>query len=90
MTPEEGIIQGQALKDLFVNAFDPEQCLDNMDDLLGELEAEMPTRPMTKEYLRATEDYFHLENVQNALKVLDVAWLYTILDELAEAYPKFK
>ena len=89
MTPEEGIQEAKKLHELFIEAFDPEQCLDNMDDLLGELNAEEPTRPMTKEYIRATEDYFHLKAVQDALKTLDVAWLHTILDELAEAHPKF-
>tara|TARA_R110002126_G_scaffold47446_1_gene132789 strand:+ start:348 stop:614 length:267 start_codon:yes stop_codon:yes gene_type:complete len=88
MTPEEGTKKANELKALFVNAFDPTQCLDNMDDLVGEFEDGNINR--CEEMMNITEDYFRLEAVQDALKKLDRAWLHTILDELAEAHPKFR
>ena len=88
MTPEEASKHSKELKALFVNAFDPTQCLDNMDDLVGEFENTDSDR--CNDVMNITEDYFRLEAVQDALKKLDVAWLHTILDELAEAHPKFK
>ena len=88
MTPEEGTKQAKELKALFVNAFDPTQCLDNTCDLVGELLLDEKDR--AEQAISFCEDYFYLEAVQDALKKLDAAWLHTILDELAEAHPKFR
>jgi hypothetical protein len=82
MTPEEGTKQAEEMKRIIVEAFAPENCLENMDDLVGELDVTDINR--VRYALSSTEDYFHLKAVQDALKVLDCAWFHSVMDDVDE------